>query len=107
SRPDSVTGGDQFPGVGTSNVKLMPGVDRVVSGGGTTMFYLAPGTDPEPIAKALKAVQGIETVATRKPIAGYPTLDDLGMDHPDTGDIIGLNKPGWRDGGYHGTAGNP
>jgi hypothetical protein len=94
-------------GGNTNTVADMPGVARVVSGGGTTMFYLHPGTDPKPIADALKGVEGIESVATRAPVAGYPTLDDLGMAHPDTGDIVGLNKPGWRDGGYHSSTGNP
>jgi arylsulfatase A-like enzyme len=108
SRPDRITGAQSSPvPFGTNNVANMPGVARIVSGGGTTMFYLHPGTNPKPIADELKAVDGIETVATRTPLAGYPTVDDLGMNHPDTGDIVGLNAPGWRDGGWHGTGGNP
>jgi hypothetical protein len=110
STPDHHTGSDIYPdppAPNTTTVGNMPGVARIVGGGGTTMFYLHPGANPEPIADTLKAVEGIETVATRAPVPGYPGLDDLGMDHPDTGDIIGLNKPGWRDGGYHGSAGNP
>jgi type I phosphodiesterase/nucleotide pyrophosphatase/Calx-beta domain-containing protein/hemolysin type calcium-binding protein/beta-propeller repeat-containing protein len=116
STPDHETGGQNnvsglVPGITTTNeVRDMPGVARVVSGGGTTMFYLQPGTNPatvKDVADTLKSVEGIETVATRTPIAGYPTLDDLGMAHPDAGDIVGLNKPGWRDGGFHSTGGNP
>jgi predicted AlkP superfamily pyrophosphatase or phosphodiesterase len=110
SRPEAITGFHnvrQGPLPTTQTVADKPGVARVVSGGGTTMYYLNPGADVEDIADTLKTVQGIETVATRERIAGYPTLDDLGMEHPDTGDIIGLNAPGWRDGGYHSSTGNP
>ena len=110
SRPESTTlgvGNGSLGPTSTTTVANMPGVAKVVSGGGTTMFYLHPGTNPKPLADKLKEVQGIETVATRAPLAGYPTLDDLGMDHPDTGEIVGLNKPGWRDGGWHSSTGNP
>ena len=109
STPDNITGAQVAapPGTTTNTVANKPGVARVVSGGGTTMFYLHPGTDPKDIADTLKSVEGIETVATRTPVPGYPTLDDLGMAHPDAGDVVGLNKPGWRDGGWHGTGGNP
>ena len=110
STPDHHSGSDFLPnrpGTTTKTVADMAGVAKVVGGGGTTMFYLTPGTDPKPIADKLKTVEGIETVVTRAPLAGYPTLDDLGMGHPDAGDIIGMNKPGWRDGGWHGSGGNP
>lgn len=113
STPDHDTAA--FPGGNTTfTVARMPGVARMVSGGGTTMYYLHDGVDPKPFADALKAVPGIETVVTRQPVPGYPTLDDLGIDHPNAGDLIGLNKPGWRDGSgigtatpVHGSAGNP
>lgn len=109
SRPESVTGGypHASPGYDTNDVANISTVDRVVSGGGTTMFYLRAGADTKQVADALKAVEGIETVATREPVAGYPTLDDFGMEHPDAGDVIGFNKPGWRDGAYHSSSGNP
>jgi hypothetical protein len=109
STPDRDTAASP-PGGGASvlSAASMPGVARWVSGGGTSMFYLHPGTNPKPIADAMKAIPGIETVVTRERIPGYPTLDDLGMAHPATGDVIGLNRPGWRDGApRHGSGGNP
>jgi hypothetical protein len=70
--------------------------EAIVPGGGSEIIYYPDGTDLAPRAAAIQALPGVDFVATREPVAGFPTIAEMGMDHPTNGDIVAFAAPGFH-----------
>lgn len=90
-----------------------------VAGGGTTAIYVEEPEDIAEIAKIAAKVPGVAIVATREPITVLPADDlsandqkklltqaQMGMDHPNNGDIVVMAEPGWAFRGGNPIPGN-
>ena len=71
---------------------------NVVGGGGTGAVYAEDDADIPDMARALDGLEGVSFVATRDPVPGLgnPTLQQVGMDHPNNGDIVVFVDRHWR-----------
>jgi Type I phosphodiesterase / nucleotide pyrophosphatase len=79
-----------------------------VNAGGTGQIYVEDEEDIAGMARAIDALPGVAFVATPEPIPGLdnPTLADVGLDHPNNGEIVFFVDPNRRDGDGNDLPGN-
>ena len=73
---------------------------QVVGGGGTGAIYVEDDEDLADIAQLVDGLPGVDFIATREPVAGLATVgyDQIGLDHPNNGDITVFLEPHWHNG---------
>ncbi|HSC29147.1 MAG TPA: alkaline phosphatase family protein, partial [Vicinamibacterales bacterium] len=72
----------------------------VVGGGGSGTIYVEDDEDVADMARIVSELPGVDFVATRDPVPGLATVDyeQIGLDHPNSGDITAFMEPHWHDG---------
>ena len=73
---------------------------QVVGGGGSGTIYVEDDEDIPDIAQLVSELDGVDFIATRNPVPGLSTVDydQIGLDHPNSGDITMFVEPRWHDG---------
>ena len=77
-----------------------------IPNGGASMLYVSNPEDIAPIARILASQPEVAFVSTREEVSGEGIRrhSEVGIDNPNTGDVVVFLKPGWRIGDENGFA---
>ena len=75
--------------------RVQPREAESVLNGGAAMVYVPEGGDIAQVAQTNADQDGVEFVATRDGIGGFPSLEEIGIDNPNTGEVVLFAEPGW------------